>query len=676
MVNHNTELLDNNYMWLESFSTEGIHTGGATGSLKVQGKDGLFYQLKRSIFDASLFRQARADRLDTEIFIEVIASAVSRSVLQSDDGTQLIPTVKLLYDRKEKKVLVASRYLPEVVGTLEQHAFNSVSGFSKTHTEVSDSENHVEDNLNRQNIDDTYLRQDLMDAVAVSAVNGDHDVNLGNMLVVKNSEGIARIARIDLGHAFNNLIRLARWSGGQVRNKENAMLDFFNRETIPHIMPSRRETKLWASYDDMIPSEELVTSLKKVGNSQHIIQGIRNAIKPCQALINDLETDPEGNKEILTHIKKSLIAINENIEAKKVPSSLSAQDVLDSIFANIQRFYQKNQSDMLDVAQLMELQLKIDKLIVTKKEGREISSDLVKEIQENYDVLRGIKGISSEKGIRWVKSSRNIEGFEGTVEEFLHRRAVRHGILVETKINTIDDFVNQPIAKNSALNAMINESEIVAHFLDMSVQRYVVHKNKKFRDEVSEAGVIHNTTEDLQQFLANFAGQAGQDPGITAIISNLHENLPQFINKVDKNLTKGITEILKKEGLDIKKASSTELQEALNQASINNLYTCMSREIREGSLLNKEGETIWKLLAKFFAELSMPKVAKFFEEKHEQVKAALLAAKVGWRPEIITSAVEITKPVRRKFTSTISGNKDTTKPDISGRNVNNNLIKK
>lgn len=86
----------------------------------------------------------------------------------------------------------------------------------------------------------------------------------------------------------------------------------------------------------------------------------------------------------MQHIKHSLIALNDNI-GEKVSSDLDIQQVLDSTFRNIQGFYERNQRQMLDVAKLMEVRIKVDELIVDKKEGKDISPDLVKDIKKEYD---------------------------------------------------------------------------------------------------------------------------------------------------------------------------------------------------------------------------------------------------------------------------------------------------
>ncbi|XVN42482.1 MAG: hypothetical protein RCG15_07745 [Candidatus Rickettsia vulgarisii] len=138
---------------------------------------------------------------------------------------------------------------------------------------------------------------------------------------------------------------------------------------------------------------------------------------------------------------------------------------------------------MLDVAKLMKVQIKVDELIVAKKEGRDISPDLVKDIKEDMSSLKKIPGVGSDKGVKWVKSSRNIKEVEDTLDNFIKRRAERHGILVPETVNTLEDFVNNTQQTSQILESMEKETAIISTFLDVSVQRYIEHKSKQDTNE-------------------------------------------------------------------------------------------------------------------------------------------------------------------------------------------------
>ena len=63
--------------------------GGATGSVRIEAADGHYYQLKKSILDASFARRAKSGLTtptDRENFGEMIASVIGRALSNSNSG--------------------------------------------------------------------------------------------------------------------------------------------------------------------------------------------------------------------------------------------------------------------------------------------------------------------------------------------------------------------------------------------------------------------------------------------------------------------------------------------------------------------------------------------------------------------------------------------------------------
>ncbi|MCC8417644.1 MAG: hypothetical protein LN588_03980 [Rickettsia endosymbiont of Bryobia graminum] len=81
---------------------------------------------------------------------------------------------------------IVSRYLQNVEGTLEDYTFSNKGSGDENSTKKME-----------------YIREDIANALALSALSGDHDVNAGNMFVIKDSQKNLRIARIDLGRVIN-----------------------------------------------------------------------------------------------------------------------------------------------------------------------------------------------------------------------------------------------------------------------------------------------------------------------------------------------------------------------------------------------------------------------------------------------------------------------------------------
>lgn len=413
--------------------------GGVTGSKRVK-KGKINYQLKPSIKDNKWTRRFKAGFVDKENFGEVIAATVSRALTGSGDidKAELVPEVSLVHkidkDVAKDRVMVASKYLANVEkGTIDEYAKHPEGGSVETkkrHVKVSGivtKEKPMKDTwgIGGDGAENKQLRKDLAKAIAVSALSGDHDVNPGNMMVLKDGDGKKRIARIDFGHAFNDLISYNMFGGGKF--SKNQILDFVNRETV-NKFPLGDTSKLWRDYSGMVPSVEMAEAFKEMANSPKMQEGVNAAKKQFQDLVNDLNKDPEKNKETLEHIKKSLIAISDNVTDKKIdPKKVSVNQALEQTFQNLGSFYQKGQEQMKDVAKLMDMQVKIDQMIMDKKAGKPINQDIINDIKANYKELEQNKGNligkGAGKGIDWVKNEKKNEAFKGNLEEFIKQRS-------------------------------------------------------------------------------------------------------------------------------------------------------------------------------------------------------------------------------------------------------------
>lgn len=426
--------------------TSAQNTGGLTGSKRVK-KDGINYQLKPSIKDNKFTRRVKAGFTDKENFGEVIAATVSRALTGSGDidKAELVPEVSLVHQTDQgtnkDRVMVASKYLANVEkGTIDEYAKHREGGnvqTEKRHVKVSGvatKEKPMKDTwgIGGDGAENRQLRKDLAKAIAVSALSGDHDVNPGNMMVVKDGNGQKRIARIDFGHAFNDLISYDMFGGGKF--SKNQILDFVNRETV-NKFPAGATSKLWRDYSDIVPSAEMAEAFKEMANSPKMQEGVNAAKRQFQDLVNDLNKDPEKNKETLEHIKKSLIAISNNVSDKKIDPKMPVDRVLEQAFQNLGAFYQKGQEQMKDVAKLMDMQVKVDQMIMDKKAGKPIDKDVIKDIQNSYKELEQNKanliGKGTGKGIDWVKNSKKNKAFKGNLEEFIKHRSNELGLGVE-----------------------------------------------------------------------------------------------------------------------------------------------------------------------------------------------------------------------------------------------------
>lgn len=390
-----------------------VDSGGATGSMQVTGEGGQKYQLKSSIKNAKWSRRVKARGTDRENFGEVIASCIGREVLPATDGVDLVPEVSMVHDTRNNTASVASKYLDNVQGTLDDFAQNQDVKFKKhTRTTFKDPPAPGEVSLAGDGDDKKLLRQDLANAIAVSVIIGDHDVNPGNMLHVKDGKGRDRVARIDFGHAFNDLLNAPKAFGGQVANKDNTVMDFFNRETVGHLRSQKRETKLWRDFDGIIPSEEMATALEAMAAKQdNVGKGIAVA---AQQFSEMSAKDPT----LAQHIKKSLAAISNNVTGEKLDTSKPVDQCIVKAFENLSNFSTKQCEQMRDVATVMQLQVAIDEGIA-KDGGKNIDQDMLKDMTNQ---LKGKAGIEKDGQIQWMKNSRHSKAFKGTVTEYIAHR--------------------------------------------------------------------------------------------------------------------------------------------------------------------------------------------------------------------------------------------------------------
>ncbi|KTD55732.1 hypothetical protein Lsan_3284 [Legionella santicrucis] len=416
-------------------------TAGLTGSFQTRDKEEHFHQMKRSISQASVKRRLKAAGLDRENFGEVIAAQIGRKLLKEC----LVPDVFPVYGSSNDGVYVASRYLgskknPAI--TLDKFAKEFDVTLSGPHVRVISNKYPRRD---KGEITLDYapgLKRDLCTAIVFSAVIGDHDINPGNMMVFRDDEGKKRIARIDFGHAFNDLLKCSQVNGGEVRDTKYPILDFFNRSEVGGILGA--QSKLWRDYPDFILCEEMVDALRTM--SKNFDAKVQEGIEASKTHFIDLIEDMDNNNDTggVDHVRKSLDAIcpevitensgalQESMETLTESPRASTESIgtstesigasdenndplyLDLIFDKIEHFVKEQGKNLEHIANVMALQIAIDNAL--KGKG---SFHKIKELYKQFD---GILPKTDEK-IHWIKSGVHYESKFCTIEEFMTQRA-------------------------------------------------------------------------------------------------------------------------------------------------------------------------------------------------------------------------------------------------------------
>jgi hypothetical protein len=249
------------------------------------------------------------------------------------------------------------------------------------------------------------------------------------MVVVKDKNGRDRVARIDFGHAFNDLMTVNSMLGGQMQNKSNSVLDFFNRSSVAGAQLRGDKTKLWRDYGGMlIQSDEMVEALKHIGSEENRNK-ISDSLDKVKQSFDELHN--QNTKEGKKHIIDSLTQISQNVGLsynKKDLKTITEKtaDPIGTVFENLKKNYGQKLSDMQDVAKLLELQRKIDKLLIKQSELPNYQPDpqIIQEIRQGYADLKQKPAFSDKNnGISWIKTDANRPAISGSLENFIQNRA-------------------------------------------------------------------------------------------------------------------------------------------------------------------------------------------------------------------------------------------------------------
>jgi hypothetical protein len=392
--------------------------GGATGS--GSGKVGKqLYQVKGSIAHAGLGRRLKAGGLNTENYGEVIASNISRAMVGASDR-RLIPEVSLRQNQAKHEAMVTSRYLTGGTGDLKAKYISEAGPLPKDQKHPKIHLNEVGKSGGGVLRLQGQAAKDVQRNIALSALMGDHDVNPGNMIMTKDG----RVGRIDFGHAFNELISGPggkATGGGGVRNKSNRILDFFNRETVSGVpFTGQTKSKLWRDYTGAGPSEGMTDALRTMASSTEAGDGIAQAKTQFADLIVALEAEgtPEAQEQI-EDLTKSLIRMSRNIE--KPITSTDPGAVVKEVFDNLAAFVTEGQDQMREVADLSDLQTKIDAYVTSTRENPD--APVPPEITQLYQDLsaKSVKSPDGE-GLCWMKMSAGSPAFQGNIESYVQTR--------------------------------------------------------------------------------------------------------------------------------------------------------------------------------------------------------------------------------------------------------------
>lgn len=429
---------------LQSYFTDSLstaeHSGGVSGSVRVTvleyGKE-VYYQFKYSVLNLRAgidMRRVKANGYDHENLRDVYLANTFKPMLGS-----LCPEVLNVYDADKKKFHAASKYLDNVhKGTLDHYyssldpkfaqEFNELNDPKHPRKKLSNGAKHCKVVLGQGkslsgdftlHVDEkSQFAKSLADALAMSAIGLDHDVNPGNMVVIKDKVSQElKVARIDFGHALGDLLNTKRLFGGKLRDKENPVFDFFNRSKVAGAKYKGDPAKFWRDYAGFSPSKILAESLINLGSdTAKLKEGLEFARREILDLLSMINDNPLDNYSEY-HLINSIRTIYTNVTGKKVDIiSGFQQQALIQMLDGIEASVLHNAENAVKAGQMMLLQV-------------ELNADMPNLKEVGFENFRA-KWIGKFKDAKfadmygnmyypWFKETKDLDSYQGGVSEYI-----------------------------------------------------------------------------------------------------------------------------------------------------------------------------------------------------------------------------------------------------------------
>lgn len=165
-----------------------------------------------------------------------------------------------------------------------------------------------------------------------------------------------------------------------------------------------------------------------------------------------------------------------------------------------------------------------------------------------------------------------------------------------------------------------SEEELVSIFLKESVGIYTKQKSNEHTGDFTNKAIRGYVKEDLGNLLDGLREYAKDIPKeqVDLLVSTLKTNLDSYVEKMDKELTKGRDEVLRKEKLT---PNALRLDNAMTEAAQNSNFIKIAEHLKEHSAK----DTGWKQLADFFRKVGCNTLSDSFEKKNEKSKLIALA---------------------------------------------------
>jgi len=437
------------------FKPTSVKTTGKSPSYQAEllqantevGIQGTKFQVKKPGIFVRMRRLLGYDRDISDILGEFISSAISAAALNRGE-VERAPAVFLVRGSDDYPVKIASRYInygkKEVASTEIDRILDQVKGkvkkkgkyttilLNKTVVERT-SELVVGKKYPSKDITKSDMvidKKELYRAMKISILLGDHDLNLGNFFSIKNEvTGENYVGRIDLGHAFNNLIKT--WGPGadsrsRIAPDRGFVLDSLNRTEINGLKDTAPKLKKY--YKGIIPDLDFADVLRESFDMERIQAAIDSTKAQILEMMNDPKCAKELTKALITLGIKVRAPINPEIIAKLKRGDAAAREALvNECLDNISTFVKRNQNEQVSIGNVIEVQALIDKALVGQGEDL---NQIAARITELYNTDKGyLSGKDKETGeVEWLRTDKDKTIFKGSLRDYIKHRATQLGV--------------------------------------------------------------------------------------------------------------------------------------------------------------------------------------------------------------------------------------------------------
>lgn len=384
---------------------------------------------------------------NTEICGELVAAAAASAFLSGADRA-LVPVVRLVHDDTQCRFGLLSRHFEGRSQTLDA-VFAAAAVKAGQLAQGRELPGHVKlvfrdglavmthPQVKGEHALNAEQSRQLVRHLVHAARLGDHDINPGNFMLLEDGA----VARIDFGHAVNDLVAGSTHWGGGIRHASR-ILDFFNRDKLLNSSPGGGDTKLWRDYQGLVPSALLAQVLAQ--EAQAALQdgeAIRAALAPIKLQMADLvmrlsergPTDAAARAELGEFMKSmGALAMRLGVDAEIAKQPLS---LIDEVFKHLCTFLDVG-AEMAHAARLCALQVAIDQYLAPPPDKRD--AELRFQIEQRHDRLRresrGQPWADPGPRTTWMKSNKatpaavaSLGDFIKDREAFLRSTAAREG---------------------------------------------------------------------------------------------------------------------------------------------------------------------------------------------------------------------------------------------------------